>query len=82
MDEKTREIRAGDVFEDLDKRAGDRVVKVIYAPEADLDAYGSTNGKVKVETTVNTFKPKSVGRSYWIKRSTLGDAERYQRISH
>lgn len=67
-----RAIEIGDTFEDRDNRAGDRVVKVIEGEERP--------GKVRVTTTVNTFKPNAIGRRYYIKREIL--EERFTRISH
>lgn len=64
----------GELFEDLDKRHGNRVVKVL---DADSRAF-----RVKVEVTVSELRPNAVGRKYWLNRTTLGDLTRYKRISH
>lgn len=65
----------GDRFEDLDKRAGNRVVRVI---EVGTDWRGLPKYRVQVE--VAELAPHTAGRRRWVKASTL--ATKYRKLSH
>lgn len=64
----------GDRFEDLDPRAGDRVIRVVEKRET----RGAPKYRYVVE--VSSLNPKTVGRRRRISHHTL--ATRFRKVSH